>query len=105
MILNSQTNLIAIVIVTFAMAMVCISANTSNSSEQGVCVAASANDPRYSEFKVALEKLYGQIGLDEKIDQEIFELSMIGYYNLKKRNLLQKESLTTGNLPRLKGFT
>lgn len=86
---------VVVVIVAFAMAMVCAPANASSSSGEGVCSAASAHDPRYSEFKGALEKLYGEIGLDKKVDREIFEVSMIGYYNLKKRKLLQKDSPIT----------
>ena len=95
MILNFQSNLIAIIILAFAIVSTCIPAGNANSAEEGVCNPVFENDPRYGEFKVAIEKLYGEIGLDKKIDQEIFELSMIGYYNLKKKNLLQKDTAIT----------
>jgi hypothetical protein len=95
MILNPKTYLIATVIFALVIVGTCIPADNANSSDEGVCNPAFASDPRYSEFKVALEKLYGEIGLEKKVDQEIFELSMIGYYNLKKRNLLRKDAPIT----------
>jgi hypothetical protein len=92
---NLKSNLRPAIILAFALVIMCFAANNSSSAEKGAGDPAFTDDPRYVEFRGALERLYGEIDLDKKVDQKIFELSMIGYYNLKKRNLLQKDSPIT----------
>jgi len=46
-------------------------------------------------FDEAIDKLYQQLELTEKLDKPVFALTMVGYYNLKRSNLLQDDSILT----------
>jgi len=95
MIVNALTNLKAVAILGFALVCTCITAGNANAAEAGAYNPTGATDPRYNQFSAAIEEIYKEAGLYEKMDQEVFELSIIGYYNLKKRNLLKKHTPIT----------
>ena len=51
--------------------------------------------PEYLEFRDYLYSLHGDIGLRGILKYEIFELGMIGYYNMLASGLLDRDSLVT----------
>lgn len=51
--------------------------------------------PEYLEFRDYLDSLYCGVGLEGSLDYPVFELAMIGYYNMMAGGLLQRESIIT----------
>jgi hypothetical protein len=51
--------------------------------------------PEYLEFRNYLDVLYDDVGLEEVIDYAVFELGMIGYFNLLAEDLLPRDSIIT----------
>lgn len=49
----------------------------------------------YVGLKEHLAGLYEDAGLDERMDYKVFEVAMIGYYNLVRRNLVPRDSIIT----------
>ncbi len=43
----------------------------------------------------AIDRLYQEINPGDKLEQSIFERSMLGYYNMKKNGLLREDSVIT----------
>jgi len=43
----------------------------------------------------AIDLLYQEIELGDKVDKSVFQLSMVGYYNMKKGELLKDDSIIT----------
>ena len=51
--------------------------------------------PRFAEFREHLDSLYVDIGLRGNLDYPVFELAMIGYYNMLADSILGRESVVT----------
>jgi len=49
----------------------------------------------YIEFRDYLDSLYSEAGLEGSLDYAVFELAMIGYYNMLADSLLERESIIT----------
>lgn len=51
--------------------------------------------PEYLKFRDYLDSLYEDLGLAGGVDYAVFELAMIGYFNLLANDLLARESIIT----------
>lgn len=58
----------------------------------GVWISDDVNGMTFDE---KINKIYEKIGIEKKLDWEIFKLSMIGFKRLQKNNLIQDESIIT----------
>ena len=51
--------------------------------------------PEYIEFRDHIDSLYGGAGLEGSLDYAVFELALIGYYNMLADSLIERESIIT----------